>query len=141
MRRSLLKTLAAAVALCAVAACTSPRDGTGPAPLDDSDTLQQLSKAYTALATKFSRPPQEMPPDERKAFVEQVFKNAGYSYTVTLHQIATRRLNFRDQEVIDMAQLLTFPQQGESSLQDVKAIYTAAQYRDMQALEKRLNGG
>mgnify|MGYP001544714262 CR=1 FL=1 len=140
MRRLLLlKTLALSVALAALAACGSHGNG-GAAPIDDNDTLQQLSKAYTALAAEFSRPPQDMTPGERKAFVEQVFKNAGYSYNATLHEIATRRLDFTKQSVIDMAQLLTFPQRGERSLQDAKQIYTPAQYRDMEILEKRLNG-
>jgi len=124
----------------ALTACGYNKSGpTDPAPLDDKATLQKLSDNYNKLSDKFPRSPMQLPPDERKAFVEQVFINSGYSYKATLHEMATANIDFSKKNIIDMAELLTMPQRNTGSLSDVKSIYSATELKEMAALEKRLN--
>jgi hypothetical protein len=131
---------AATIAAVAVAACGYTQTGpTDPAPIDDKAALQKLADAYNKLADKFPRSPSELPPDERKAFVEQVFMNAGYSYAATLHEMATAKIDFSKQNVTDLADLLTMPQRNVSSADDIRSIYSPTELKEMQALEQRLN--
>lgn len=133
------------VAFCILAAailtaCGYNKSGpTDPAPIDNKATLEKLADNYKKLSDKFPRSPMELPPDERKAFVEQVFINSGYSYDATLHAMATADIDFSKQNVIDLAQLLTMPQRNASSMNDIKSIYSTSELQDMAALERRLN--
>ncbi len=134
------KTLFCIAAAAMLAACGyNKSDPTDPAPIGDKATLQKLADSYNKLADKFPRSPMELPPDERKAFVEQVFINAGYSYDATLHELATANIDFSKKDVTDLVQLLTMPQRNTDSSNDVKSIYSPAELKDMIALQNRMN--
>lgn len=128
--------------LCAamLAACGYNKSGpTDPAPIDDKATLEKLADNYKKLAEKFPRSPMQLPPDERKAFVEQVFINSGYSYDATLHAMATDDVDFSKKNVTDLAELLTMPQRNTGPGGDVRSIFSQAELKDMAALHSRMN--
>jgi hypothetical protein len=121
-------------------ACGYNKSGpTDPAPIDDKATLEKLADNYKKLAEKFPRSPMQLPPGERKAFVEQVFINSGYSYDATLHAMATADIDFSKKNVTDLAELLTIPQRNAASPSDVRSIYSQAELKDMAALERRMS--
>lgn len=141
-RLNIALTLAVSAVVLLVAACSSgksPSDATRPVPIDSRPALQHLADSYKDLAAKFKRAPMDMPPGERKAFVEQVFINAGYSYPATLHELATRKVDYSNQNIIDLADLLTMPHRNTESLNEAKNIYTPQEYRDIKVIEDRIS--
>ena len=140
MKSFIYKTIFCMITVAALAACGHNNSGpTDPAPIDDKAALEKLADNYNKLADKFPRSPMQLPPGERKAFVEQVFINSGYSYKATLHEMATADIDFSKKNVSDLAQLLTIPQRNVSSLNDVESIYSSTELKEMAALEKRMN--
>lgn len=122
-----------------VTACDSGGTPAGkpsrPVPIGDHAALQRLAAAYKQLAAKFSDSPMDMPPDERKPFVEQVFINAGYSYAATLHELATHKVDYTNQDVLDLVDLLTLPHRNITSLDDAKYLYSPQEFKDIKVIE------
>jgi len=133
--------LLAAVAL-AVTACDSDHHQAGakptePVPAGNHAALRRLAEAFKSLSAKFDRKPMEMPPEERKAFVEQVFINAGYNYDATLHELATHKVDYGNQDVIDLVDLLTLPHRNTTSAEPDTHIYRPEELKDIKIIEER----
>ena len=88
------------------------------------EALQRLAKGYETVSASMDSNPKQLPPDERRRFVEFVFKEAGYSYELSLQALAEAELDAFDQQQKDLAELLFFPHRGLSSRQSLSAIYS-----------------
>ncbi len=130
------------VVVLTVTACDSDHHQAGakptkPVPIGSHHALQQLAGAFKALSDKFPRNPMDMPPQERKAFVEQVFINAGYSYDATLHELATHKADYGNNDVGDLVDLLTLPHRNTTSVEDYRHIYRPQELKDIKVIEER----
>lgn len=110
---------------------------TKPVPAGNHAALEHLADAFRSLQDKFDRKPMEMPPEERKAFVEQVFVNAGYSYDATLHELATHKVDYGSRDVSDLVDLLTLPHRNTTSAEDYRHIYRPQELKDIKIIEER----
>lgn len=138
--RTIVCLLSAAVL--ALTACGSGHHQAGakptePVPPGNHAALQRLADAYKSLSDKFDRKPMDMPPEERKAFVEQVFINAGYSYDATLHELATHKVDYGNQDVSGLVDLLTLPHRNTTSAKDYRHIYRPQELKDIKVIEER----
>ncbi|MEQ6340199.1 MAG: hypothetical protein M3A44_00765 [Gammaproteobacteria bacterium] len=108
------------------------------APIGDKAALEVLAKAYQSVQEKqqLSLSPLSLPADARKKFVEMVFAEGGYNYSVTLHKMAASTLNASDQNTKDLAELLLMPHRGLSVA--MEEVYSADELRDVRALEGKM---
>ncbi len=128
----------AAVLLMSIAACDMAGLPKTAAPIGDKAALEALAKAYQSVQEKqqLSMSPLSLPPDARKKFVEMVFAEGGYNYSVTLHKMAEGTLNAADQNTKDLAELLLMPHRSSSVA--MEEIYSADELRDVRALEGKM---
>ncbi len=132
------RLIGAVVLVASVMACDM---GGGPktaAPIGDKAALETLAKAYQSVQEKqqLSMPVLSLSPDARKKFVEMVFAEGGYSYSVTLHKMADGTLNAADQNTKDLAELLLMPHRGSNV--PMEEIYSADELPDVRALEGKM---
>jgi hypothetical protein len=77
-------------------------------------TLEQLAKAYRKVGEQYPVQPQAMPPEGRKKFLNQVFKQAGYGYVQTLLALPQSVTDSNNKDQRDLAELLLLPTKGLS---------------------------
>jgi len=111
------------ITICISAGCNS-KSITVAAPLDDRATLEKLALAYQKQAESIPVSPTQLAPPQRKRFVEQVFNEAGFSYAMTLQDLARINPATIDQLHKDMKDLLFLPHYGVK-FEEVKSIYSA----------------
>jgi hypothetical protein len=76
--------------------------------------LEQLAEAYRKVGEQYPVQPQAMPPEGRKKFVNQVFAQAGYSYSASLIALANVGADGAKPDRRDLAELLLLPTKGLS---------------------------
>ncbi len=100
----------------------------------DYAVLEQLATAYRTVSKKYPTQPQAMPPKGRKVFLNQVFTQAGYSYSATLIAMGESTTDSSNQEKRDLVELLLLPVKGVSN--EVRAgLYTDDELVAMQRLQ------
>lgn len=129
-------TLSLIFALLCVAGCDDTPEAT-PAPLGDHAVLEKLADAYRAVADRYPVQPRVMAPQDRREFVEQVFRRAGYDYTATLGAMAREGVDVTNQDHRDLADLVLLPHQGLS--EEAKAeLYSSGELTSIHAIEAAL---
>jgi hypothetical protein len=97
-----------------VAALTACENENLPAAAGDHAVLEQLAQAYRKVGEHYPMQPQAMLPEGRRKFVDQVFRQAGYSYSASLISMASRSADNTDQDQRDLVELLLLPAKGLS---------------------------
>lgn len=121
-------------------ACGSEPESLKPAPLGDQAVLEKLSKSWEKISNEnLSTSPMSLPGDQRKRFVEMIFTDNGYSYSATLHALATQRFDKSNQAYIDMAELVLMPHRNPKIPMEAADIYKPTELLDVAALERALN--
>lgn len=129
--------LAAVVVL---SGCSSKPEAPVAAPLADQAVLEKLAASWEKVSSdKLSVSPASLPGNERKKFIEQVFTDAGYSYSATLKQLAGSSFDKGSKMYVDMAELLLLPHRNPQVLMDPADIYTIEELQAVAALERALN--
>lgn len=94
-------------------------------PLGDRAALERLADAYRTIAEGLPSNPLNQLPEDRRRFVEAVFREAGFGYAVTLKQIGQRHgLDPAQTLHRDLAQLVLLPASGLVR-EDIEKIYSA----------------
>lgn len=102
-------------------ACSN--DVSQPAPVGEYEVLERLADAYRTVSEQYPVQPQAMRPNGRVEFLNQVFTQAGYSYSATLLSLAGAELSVTNQEHRDLVELLLIPGKGISDA-DLASIYS-----------------
>ena len=110
-----------------VAALTACGDERLPAAAGDHAVLEQLAQAYRKVGEQYPISPHAMSPEGRRKFVDQVFKQAGYSYSASLSAMANGSADSTDQDQRDLVDLLLLPTQGLSDKSLSKSYSTEEQ--------------
>lgn len=92
-------------------------------PVGDRAALEQLADAYRTIAEGLPSNPLNQLPEDRRRFVEAVFREAGYDYTATLKQLGQQHgLDPAQALHRDLAQLVLLPTSGLVR-EDLEKIY------------------
>jgi hypothetical protein len=130
--------LLAAVVLCS--GCSSAPEAPVAAPLGDNAVLEKLAASWEKLSSgKLTVSPASLPGTERKKFIEQVFADAGYSYSATLKQLASGGLDKGNKLHVDMAELVLLPHRNPQVPMDPAEFYSVEELQAVAALERALN--
>ena len=108
-----------------------------PAPIGDHAVLEQLAESYRSVAQQYPVQPVSMRPAGKKQFVEEVFKNAGYSFSATLMAFATKGADANSQDHRDLAELLFLPHQGLGET-GLATMYTGDELAAIKAIQASL---
>lgn len=119
------------VSLSTAPGCESPQQ-LPAAPLNDRAVLEKLATAYKNMSGSLATNPARLRPQARLKFVNQVFTQAGYDYSLTLEALAAVPRDTIGQYHKDMRELLYLPHYG-LKLDEVKDIYTQ---RELQAIRQ-----
>ena len=120
--------------------CSGTPEATQPAPLGDKAALEKLASSWEKVSSeKLSISPSGLPGDERKKFLEQVFADAGYSYTATLKQLATQNIDKSNKLHTDLVDLVLLPHHGPRVPMDPADIYTVEELQAVAVIERELN--
>ena len=123
-------------------ACSSESNGElKAAPIGDHSVLEELAEAYEKLAENVQTSPTRLPPKERKRFVNNVFKEAGYSYAATLSTLVEQGINVKDKNQMDLADLLRLPHRGLGGEIDPASVYGKKELADISILERQIKKG
>lgn len=95
-----------------------------PAALAEHAVLEQLAEAYNSVGERYPMQPQAMPPKGRKEFLDQVFSQAGYSYSASLSALAQSDVEKTNPNQRDLAELLLLPARGLLDA-DLSPLFTA----------------
>lgn len=121
-------------------ACGNEPKTLTPAPLGDRMVLEKLAKSWEKISNEnLNTTPMSLPGDQRKRFVEMVFTDNGYSYSATLHALATQNFDKSNQVYIDMAELVLMPHRNPKIPMEPADIYEPAELLDVAAIERVLN--
>jgi hypothetical protein len=121
-------------------ACSNEPANLTAAPLGDRSALESLADSYRKVSEKtLSTSPHSLPGDERRHFVELVFKRSGYSYTKTLHEMAEKGIDKKDQLQVDLAELVLMPHRDLSIPTELTDIYSGQELQDVAVVERQLN--
>ena len=110
------------VALSIVLSACQP-EAQPPAPLGERQALEKLASTYETLSERLPVAPAGLTPQGKLKFVKDVFKNAGYDYTHTLHSLAQVPRQTVNSFHKDMMELLFLPHKGLNR-QDFKTLYS-----------------
>lgn len=139
------KALAAAtlvIFLILLPACSSETDSNlKAAPIGDHSVLEELAEAYEKLAEHITTSPTRLPPKERKRFVDNVFKEAGYSYSATLRALVEQGIDVKNKNQMDLAELIRLPHRGLGGEIDPASVYGKAELADISTLERQIKKG
>lgn len=105
------------------------------APVGDHAVLEQLAGAYRKVSARYPVQPQAMPPEGRKKFLSQVFRQAGYSYSLTLIATAKSATDRDNKDQRDLSDLLLLPVKGLSDEAQAK-IYNVDELAAVKQLHK-----
>ncbi len=120
-------------------ACNSEQtDNYPPAPLNNKQALEKLSKAYETVAEGIPTNPIQLKPSARKKFVDQVFSIAGYSYVQTLEELSKIPPGSITHFHEDMKQLLLLPHY-RVNLNEFKDIYSEQEFQAILTIEKNFS--
>jgi len=109
-RFSYVRLAGALLFILSLAACSSGKSEVeGAVPLGDRAALEKLAASYEKVSRQLMSSPATLAPQERKAFVKQVFADAGYDYGITLQTLAKGGLNKQIQFHHDLVELLFLP--------------------------------
>jgi len=108
------------------------------APLGNKEVLESLADAYRNVSAKLPASPGGLTHKGKRAFLETVFKNAGYDYQTTLLHIAGKDFNPEIQYHKDLAELVLLPQTGLSE-NDLNSIYAEAEIKAVRMLRVKIH--
>lgn len=104
-------------------------------PVGDYAVLEQLAEAYRSVGQQYPMQPQAMPPKGRREFIERVFQNAGYHYSLSLLAVGKSTTNITNQDHRDLVDLLLLPSNGLSD-EDLSSLYNAEEKVAVRHLRK-----
>ncbi|MBI3773153.1 MAG: hypothetical protein HY272_10710 [Gammaproteobacteria bacterium] len=111
-----------------------------PAPLGDQAALEKLAKSWEKVSNEnLSTTPMSLPGDQRKRFIEMIFTDNGYSYSATLHTLATQKFDKSNKAYVDMAELVLMPHRNPKIPMEAADIYKPAELLDVAVIERALN--
>lgn len=123
-----------------LAGCSKEPTELTAAPLGQRPVLESLADAYTAVSNeKLATSPMNLPGEERKRFVEEVFARSGYSYSETLHRMAEEGIDKTNQLHVDLAELVLMPHRNPRFPLELTDIYSAQELQDVAVVERQLN--
>ncbi len=108
------------------------------APLGKQEVLESLADAYRNVSAKLPASPAGLTHKGKRAFIETVFKNAGYDYQTTLLYIAGEDFNPEIQYHKDLAELILLPQAGLDE-NDLNSIYSATEIKAVKILRVKMH--
>lgn len=109
------------------------------APLGDRAVLEELAKSWEAVAeAKIGASPSQLAGDQRRKFLGEVFAEAGYDYSKTLHAMAVNGLDKTNKLHVDMAELVLMPHRNQRAQIDPAEIYSMDELKDVAAVERAL---
>lgn len=116
MRKIIIKRIlsSGSLWLLLVVVLTACENETLPAAAGDHAVLEQLAEAYRKVGDHYPMQPRTMSPEGRRKFVDQVFTQAGYSYSASLLALADGAADSTDQDQRDLSELLLLPAKGLS---------------------------
>lgn len=117
-----------------VSGCT---DTGKSAPPGDHAALEQLADAYRTIAEGLPSNPLNQPPEDRRRFVDAVFREAGYDYAATLKQLGQGGLDPAQALHRDLAQLILLPTSGLAR-EDIEKIYSTQELAAVEKIEEAL---
>jgi len=121
-------------------ACSNEPADLTAVPLGDRSALESLADSYRAVSEKtLSVSPKSLPGDERRHFLGLVFKRSGYSYSKTLHEMAEKGIDKKDQLQVDLAELVLMPHRNLSIPTELTDIYSGQELQDVAVVERQLN--
>jgi hypothetical protein len=139
MKSMIKKITALVMAVALLGGCGAEPDATQPAPLGDKAALEKLAASWEKISSnKLSVSPASLPGNERKKFLEQVFADAGYSYTATLKQVAVQNIDKGNKLHTDLVDLVLLPHHGPRTPMDPAEIYTVEELQAVAAVERNL---
>jgi len=106
------------------------------APLSDYAALEKLATSFRELSDLNPQAPSVLPMDERKVFVERVFKHAGYDYARTLQALAENEIHTWDRQQHDLIELVLFPHHGNAHQSEFANIYSAQELNNVLLLQQ-----
>lgn len=116
------RALQALVCLLVLASgCTSPGK---PVPPGDRAALEQLADAYRAIAEGLPSNPVNLSVEDRRRFIDTVFREAGYDYSATVSALGKGGLDPNEALHRDLAQLVLLPTTGLAD-EEIEKIYSA----------------
>ncbi len=118
--------------------CGKSEDVSAPAPIGELATLERLAGEYERIAATMPMSPSQLPAKQRKAFVERVFAESGYSYSATLHQMAEGAWDTREENAKELARLLMFPHVNLRPEDSLSGVYSEQEQADIARLEALL---
>ncbi len=118
--------------------CGKSEDVGGPAPVGQRAALEKLAQEYERIAAELPISPRQLPPKQRKVFLEQVFAASGYSYSATLHSAAEGGWDKGNEHAKDLAQLLILPHSSLRPEQSLSGVYSEQEEADLLKLEALL---
>ncbi len=136
--------IAALVALLAVVlltACSTENKELVIVPLGDKSALQRLADSWDDISeAKVNVSPSSLPGDKRRQFLDEVFAEAGFDYTETLHHMATKGIDIENKLHKDLAELILMPHRNQRGQPLAPAdIYSMDELKDVAALERMFN--
>ena len=109
-----------------------------PAPVGRLATLQTLASEYEALADTLPTSPMQLPAEDRKRFVETVFRDGGYSYAATLKALARGEWDKNDKNARDLVELVTLPHRQLRAGESMEGLYSEDELAAIRAIEAHL---
>ncbi len=136
-----IKFLAALLLILVLQACSDEPRELVAVPLGDRAALQTLADAYTSLSDlKLTASPSIMPADKRKQFLIEVFTKAGYSYGLTLRQMAGAEFDKNRKLHRDLADLVLMPHRNQRGTRvAMDRIYSGEELQDVAVIERAFN--
>lgn len=95
--------------LAVVMAGCSASDSGKAAPIGKLSALEDLADSYTKTSEQLPMNIQVLPASQKREFLEQVFKSAGYDYSATLIAMGQANLDKSNKNQKDLAELVLLP--------------------------------
>lgn len=108
-----------------LAGCSDHTAALPAASFGDITVLEKLAKSYEKIAEYVPVSPQKLRQEDKKKFVEDVFKDAGYNYKKTLLSPAAQQV-MKSKHHRDLAELVLLPAAGLNE-QSLTELYDAAE--------------
>jgi len=124
--------------LCTAVLASGCTETTGkPVPPGDRASLEQLADAYRAIAEGLPSNPINQLPEDRRRFVEAVFRQAGYDYSATVTQLGQGSLDSSQALHRDLAQLVLLPTTGLAR-EEIAKIYNPQELTALTKIQEAL---
>lgn len=120
--------------------CSGKPEAPVAAPLGDNAVLEKLAASWEKISSsKLGVSPANLPGNERKKFLEEVFSEAGYSYNATLKLLVSEGVEKGNKLHTDLAELVLLPHRHPRVPMDPAEYYSAEELQAVAALERALN--